>query len=254
MKQEKKKLLKLDSLSATYFKDQIERNHYVVEKRLEGFTLEEIGGSIGVTRERVRQINTKMKGPTQKDVESIRLEKYKSQIIKILRVNPNLDRTQLAMELGITGTVLKKYLGHSFLKVANAQGKSSPRIYSDLDLINILKLAPKNPDGTLSAGMFKKDGGIPTIAVFLTRFGSWNNACKAAGIPTTHGRQEYIRRNTDEELLQYVASFLEDPRGNGTAAGYETWQRLNKDAPSLSLIRQRLGKWNDLKKKLITNL
>ena len=254
MKQEQKNLLKLDSLPSVCFKNQIERNHYVVEKRLQGFTLEEIGKSIGVTRERVRQINAMMKGPTQIDVESKRLEKYKSQIIEILRSNPNLDRSQLAMELGITGTVLRKYLGHSFVKVANAQGKSSERIYSNLDLLNILKLAPKKSDGTLSTGKFIKDGGTPTIAVFLTRFGSWNNACKTAGIPTTKGRQEYVRKNTDKELLQYVARFLEDPRGNGTAAGYEAWQKLNKDAPSLSLIRQRLGKWNELKKKLISNL
>jgi hypothetical protein len=254
MKLAQKNLLKLDSLPATYFKNQIERNHYIVEKRLKGFTLEEIGKSIGVTRERVRQINAKMKGPTQSEVESIRFEKYKFQIIEILRINPNLDRTLLALELGISGTTLKKYLGHSIVKVANAQGKSSQRIYSNQDLLNTLKLAPKNSDGTLSAGKFIKDGGTPTIAVFLTRFGSWNNACKAAGIPTTQGRKDYVRRNTDEELLQYVASFLEDPRENGTAAGYEKWQKLNKDAPSLSLIRQRLGKWNELKKKLISNL
>ena len=249
-----KKLINLDTLPFVFFKDQIERNHYVVEKRIEGFTLEEIGNSIGVTRERIRQINAQLKGPTQKDVESIRLEKYKHQIIEILRINPNLDRTQLALEIGISSSVLKKYLGHSFVKVANAQGKTSPRIYSDLDLINILKSAQKKNDGTLPAGMFIKNGGTPTIAVFLTRFGSWNNACQAAGIPTTEGREKYTRKHTDEELLQYVASYLEDPRGNGTAAGYEAWQKLNDDAPSLSLIRQRLGKWNDLKKKLISSL
>ena len=109
MNQKNVRLIELEFLPATFFKNQIERNHYVVEKRLEGFTLEEIGRSIGVTRERVRQINAEMKGPTRKDVEIFRLEKYKFQIIEILRVNPNLDRTQLAMELGISGVNQELY-------------------------------------------------------------------------------------------------------------------------------------------------
>jgi len=53
-------------------------------------------------------------------------------------------------------------------------------------------------------------------------------------------------------MLGFVASYLADPRTNGSAEGYEKWQRNVDGAPSLSLIRQRLGKWNEIKARLVS--
>ena len=246
--------LRLETISRSFFADAIERDRFVLKKREEGFTLQEIGDSVGLTRERIRQIIQKMNGPTRDEVDAVRIEKYKSQIIEILRKNPYIDRTKLAHNLGISTTSLRKYLGHSFGKIANAQGQSAPRTYSDMDLINILKSSPKSSDGTLSAAMFTRNGGAPTVAVFFSRFGSWNNACAAAGIKLNERSRKYQRKHSDAQLLKFVSLYLEDPKSDGTAVGYESWQRSNNEAPSLSLVRQRLGKWNDLKRKLITNL
>jgi hypothetical protein len=247
-------LIKLEALLPTTFIDNFERNRFVVQKRLEGFTLEEIGNCIGVTRERVRQINDQLNGPTRDQVDKIRLERYKNQIIKVLRANPFLDRKQLADELGIGAPALKKYLGHSYHKIANSHHKEAKKRYSNEELIAILQAAAKDIDGNLSAGTFVQNGGSPTIAVFLTRFGSWNEACLAAGITAIEGRGNYTRKHSEQDLLQFVASYLEDPKSNGTASGYEEWQRKNSNAPSLSLIRQRIGKWNEIKKRIISNL
>jgi hypothetical protein len=52
-------------------------------------------------------------------------------------------------------------------------------------------------------------------------------------------------------MLAFVASYLADPRTNGSADGYEEWQRKVDGAPSLTLIRQRIGKWNDIKARLV---
>ena len=247
-------LIKLEILPPISFINSYERNRFVVEKRLEGFTLEEIGKCIGVTRERVRQINDQLNGPTREQVDKIRLEKYKNQIIKVLRANPFLDRKQLADELGIGASALKKYLGHSYYKIANSLQKEAKKRYSNKELIAILQSAANGIEGNLSALTFMRNGGSPTIAVFLTRFGSWNEACLAAGIPVIEGRGNYSRKHSEQDLLQFVASYLEDPKSNGTASGYEEWQRKNNDAPSLSLIRQRIGKWNEIKKRIISNL
>jgi hypothetical protein len=52
-------------------------------------------------------------------------------------------------------------------------------------------------------------------------------------------------------MLAFIASYLADPRTNGSAVGYDIWQREVEGAPSLTLIRQRIGKWNDIKARLV---
>ena len=64
-------------------------------------------------------------------------------------------------------------------------------------------------------------------------------------------RKSYTRAHSEEDMLAYIASYLADPRTNGSAVGYEHWQRKVSGAPSLSLIRQRIGKWNDIKARLV---
>jgi hypothetical protein len=52
-------------------------------------------------------------------------------------------------------------------------------------------------------------------------------------------------------MLAYVESYLADPRTNGSADGYEKWQRGVDGAPSLALIRQRMGRWNEIKARIL---
>ena len=55
-------------------------------------------------------------------------------------------------------------------------------------------------------------------------------------------------------MLAYIKSYLADPRTNGSAAGYDKWQRKVDGAPRLALIRQRLGQWNALKVQILKDL
>ena len=52
-------------------------------------------------------------------------------------------------------------------------------------------------------------------------------------------------------MLAYIESYLADPRTNGSALGYDIWQRSVEGAPSLGLIRQRMGRWNDIKARIL---
>lgn len=225
------------------------RNQYIVNMRYEGHTLQEIGNSLGLTRERIRQIVQLRNGPSSEMVARIRLAKYKKEIIEIVRNNPNFDRTQLANELEISASALRKFLGQEIKRLAMNQ-KSGPKRYSDSDLLNILRKSKPNKQGILTAKEFTKSGGKPTIAVFITRFGSWANACNLAGMNPGRGRNSYGRMHTKLQLLEFVEKYLNDSKSNGSAEGYDKWQKNHPFAPSLSLLRQRLGKWNDIKKQL----
>jgi hypothetical protein len=120
---------------------------------------------------------------------------------------------------------------------------------NNLNLKN-LRNSKLDPNGMLTATYFLKNGGKPTIAVFISRFGSWKNACNLAGVKTGEGRKSYNREHSKLELLAFVEQYLNDAESSGSALGYDKWQRNFPNAPSLALLRQRLGKWNDIKKQL----
>jgi hypothetical protein len=117
--------------------------------------------------------------------------------------------------------------------------------------LKILKSNISVTDQPLSAAKFTELCGEPTVAVFIARFGSWKNACELAGVQAGEGRESYSRRHTTEDLLAFVESYLADPRTSGSAQDYDIWQRQVDGAPSLALLRQRLGKWNDIKQKIL---
>ncbi len=245
----KASLLPINILPEIYFDLVQNRDQYIVDMRYEGHTLQEIGQSVGLTKERIRQIIQLRNGPGSEIVAKIRLAKYKKEIIEIVKNNPNFDRTKLANELEISATALKKFLGQEVKRLTIHQ-ESKPKQYSDSDLLNILRKSKPNKIGILTATEFRKNGGKPTIAVFIARFGSWANACNLAGMNPGKGRNSYSRMHTKLQLLEFVEKYLNDSRSNGSAKGYDEWQKNHPFAPSLALLRQRLGKWNDIKKQL----
>ena len=65
-------LIRPKPLKREYFKTLQQRDAYILEMRYEGYTLDEIGESVGLTRESIRLIVKKKNGPTQQEVLSIR--------------------------------------------------------------------------------------------------------------------------------------------------------------------------------------
>lgn len=125
--------------------------------------------------------------------------------------------------------------------------KSNKQFYSDRDLLDILQKYGNKAKGPLTTTKFLDLGGEPTIAVFIARFGSWAAACKKAKIKTGRGRPSYSRRHSSEDLINYVRKYLASEGATGSAVDYDAWQRKIEGAPSLALIRQRLGNWNEIK-------
>ncbi len=126
------------------------------------------------------------------------------------------------------------------------------KLYSDEALLGILQGAHKKVQGPLTTIKYNKLKILPTIATYISRFGSWKKACKIAGVP--HGKapkRKYSREHSKDEMLEAVAKYMADPRTTGSAQGYEDWQKDKKFAPSLSVIRQRIGTWNEIKELVI---
>jgi transcriptional regulator with XRE-family HTH domain len=247
-------LLNKDPLPVAKFQTMQERNMFVVVKRSEGYTLQAIASSLGLTREMIRQIVNSNSGPSANSVRNIR-NVNKAKEIKDLAnnlTNPNLNI--LANQLNVSPGKVRKLLGSKAKNFPRGR-RNFEQEYSDSDLIAILRKYSKLAKGPLSLSRFTDLGGTPTAAVFYKRFGSWLKACELAGIEGGKGvRINYKRAHTDEVMIGYVKSYLADPRTNGSAKGYDQWQRNVVGAPSLALIRQRLGQWNELKVKILKDL
>jgi hypothetical protein len=252
MKKQKSRasLLPISELPETSFKLIQDRDEFIIKKRFEGHTLQEIGTSVGLTRERIRQIVQIKNGPNTETISKIRLAKYKKEIIEFIKKNPDFNRAELAKEIEISLEQLKKFLGREFKHLASNSEEDIKKKYTDSELIQILRNSKLDPNGILSAANFLRNGGKPTIAVFISRFGSWKNACNLAGVQTGEGRKSYNREHSKLELLAFVEQYLNEAESSGSADGYDKWQRNFPNAPSLALLRQRLGKWNDIKKQL----
>lgn len=228
-----------------------ERNRYVVQMREAGHTLQSIGDSLNLTREMIRLIIKANEGPSARTVRVNREVKKKAEALAVFKELGTANVETLAAHLDEKPDRVRQLLGKQAKKLPKGR-LNFEKIFSDEDLLTILRLASEKVVGPLTTNKYKKLKIQPTIAVYLSRFGTWNQACEKAGVK--HGtavRTNYTRAHSEEDMLAFIASYLADPRTNGSAIGYEEWQRKVEGAPSLSLIRQRIGKWNDIKARLV---
>jgi hypothetical protein len=233
------------------FETNNERNRYVVQMREAGHTLQAIGDSLNLTREMIRLIVKANAGPSASKVRVNREAKKQKQALDAFRDLGTADVETLAAHLDEKPGRVRQLLGKQAKKLPKGR-MNFEKIFSDEDLLTILRLSAEKIGGPLTCNAYRKLGIQPTVAIFIGRFGTWKNACDKAGVtPGRAMRSNYTRAHSEEDMLAFVASYLADPRSNGSADGYEEWQRKVDGAPSLTLIRQRIGKWNDIKARLV---
>jgi hypothetical protein len=233
------------------FETNNERNRYVVQMREAGHTLQAIGDSLNLTREMIRLIVKANAGPSASTVRVNREAKKQKQALDAFRDLGTADVETLAAHLDEKPGRVRQLLGKQAKKLPKGRANFE-KIFSDEDLLTILRLSAEKIGGPLTCNAYRKLGIQPTVAIFIGRFGTWKNACDKAGVtPGRAMRSNYTRAHSEEDMLAFVASYLADPRTNGSADGYEEWQRKVDGAPSLTLIRQRIGKWNDIKARLV---
>ena len=233
------------------FETNNERNRYVVQMREAGHTLQAIGDSLNLTREMIRLIVKANAGPSASTVRVNREAKKQKKALDAFRDLGTADVETLAAHLDEKPGRVRQLLGKQAKKLSRGR-VNFEKIFSDEDLLTILRLSAEKIGGPLTCNAYRKLGIQPTVAIFIGRFGTWKNACDKAGVtPGRAMRSNYTRAHSEEDMLAFVASYLADPRTNGSADGYEEWQRKVDGAPSLTLIRQRIGKWNDIKARLV---
>lgn len=205
-----------------------DRNTTIRNRVLGGATLAEVAQEYGVTRQRVSQL---MAGCPGWDGEKRRAARA------------------AAAKAAAAAAAASKRLQTS----QRAGGRS--RTWTDTMILNALRAAAV-AGAAPSAITWRYTGKHPSVTVIVTRFGSWNTACTAAGLHVH--RAPYDRAATpDDELIGYVAEYLDaeppTPKDRGGIRGYTRWARTNH-APGPGALRARFGSWSRAKALAVEQL
>ena len=89
----------------------------------------------------------------------------------------------------------------------------------------------------------------PTLPIFYSRFGSWLDACAAAGVETGIAQREYDSAWSDSDLVRIVRQFLWESRETSwSIQNYDKWRASHESQmPSIGSLRNRLGTWSEIR-------
>jgi hypothetical protein len=166
----------------------------------------------------------------------------------------NYDFAKLAQEYNLTVAEIRRIVTkvqHAYLS-SNEESKIERQWSSD-DCIEVLKLAATFafPLTLLEYRKLVESNSIigPTLPIFASRFGSWADACAAAGVETGMSLREYDSTWSDSDLIRIVRQFLwESKNDSWSIQNYDKW-RANHESqvPSVGLLRNRLGTWSEIR-------
>lgn len=240
----------------------ISRNEKILNMRRSGKTLEEIGLKFNITRERVRQIIAK-NGPEIEtpNLMEIREREKRDELRAIsIEISANwhlyrkYDFSKLAKEYNLTVPVLRRILTkvqHAYISA----NEISPieKIWTADDCIQVLQEAATFafPLTILEYKRLIESNAItgPTLPIFSSRFGSWSEACSAAGVETGVAVREYDSNWSDYDLIRIVRQFLWESRDvSWSLQNYRNWRQKHESiAPSIGSLRIRLGTWSEIR-------
>jgi predicted transcriptional regulator len=264
--------------------DLIARRIRILELRMNGLTLDEIGKEFGVTRERVRQILNKAFKLVKNDPflqeksfseivigkihsaqeEQSHLEQERKDLIDsrartFLNSQPGATHLEICRELGVSEKELRQSLQPQTAKFiwSEAREKGNESTYSDDSILEALRLAEAF-ESPISAPAYRDlvESGLvigPGPQTVALRFGSWKKACEMAEVSYYESvRTSYEKQWTESEMLEYVIEFLLNKEYGKGIQSYDEWRiETMSNAPSGAHLRKHFGTWIDTKNKAL---
>lgn len=241
----------------------IARDKEIVALRKQGLTLAEIASQFGVTRERVRQVIAKNKDSDEIYVTPaearalVRLNELKAIRIEITanwKIYKHFTVAKLAKQYKLSERDLLKCINKvQYAYLRGNQESHIEQIWTKETCIKVLRDAATYafPLTVLEYRKLVNTGTIdgPTLPIFISRFGSWMEACRAAGVETGNPVREYDTNWSDTDLLLMVRRFMWETRdGSWSIDNYTKWRsKQDPTVASTGILRLRLGQWSDLR-------
>jgi hypothetical protein len=272
--------------SGDIFDDQlVGRKIRILELRMDGLTLQEIGSIFGVSRERIRQLlksaynlvqnDPVLQGKTFREffqektltAENERSKKTNEEreaidslVRSILNSRPGLTFEELARLTGKDEGDIRDSLHPQTIKFiwSERSENSNESPFTDEDILNALRLSATF-ESPISAPVYRDlvvrglvNGPGPQTVAY--RFGSWKKACEQAGVLFNEAvRSSYDYHWTENQMLEYIIAFLQNVSYGRGIQSYDQWRvELMNEAPSGALVRRKFETWIDTKNRALT--
>jgi plasmid maintenance system antidote protein VapI len=226
---------------------------------LKGASVSEIARERKVHRHVVTQVLA------EQGIRPSERSKARDQVLQRVRSGTGVTRTQLAEEFGLHPNTVAEYLRGTEEQAMIIREREAHRRYSDAQVVGALREAWKSVPvdrkrfglsraqyDAIAARLTAEDGKqrpSGAMVVRAQRYGSWKAACDAAGVPHgTKGGHTRLVRFTDDDLLEAIQRCARET-GSTTYAGYEDWSAGDPGKPSAATIRNRLGRWSDIRRR-----
>lgn len=241
-----------------HYSQQVARNLRILAARLNGSTLDEIGATHSITRERVRQIILETCGDELENLRSksrsARESSFESKIREIesfVKGRPGITFEELVVNFGIESSTLKIRLKKETKKLVLGQRQQLriPQIWSNDGILDSLRMAQTyfHPLRIADFQHLIDTGEIkaPSVPLIIKRFSSWSNACKEAGVEYVESTTSYTQLWSRDDLVEILGSFLTEVPGTGTIREYDDWRNSQADRiPSSAQLRLIVGNWS----------
>ena len=236
------------------------RNAWMVEQRIAGASNRAIGKTVGMSAEAVRRSIKRVGKLDSGHIRELRAERLKGSIRETVTSMPGSSLDEIAEKAGVSRIDVRRNLDRLGTKLVWGQG-TSPKVknWSDEQLLQALQVASTRSTPLTVAAYDElvtlEQVKGPTGQVFYLRFGSWKEACEAAGVQCGESaRDNYTRKWSEIELREFVVKFLFSPEHDGSLVEFQQWLKKRPEAPSVATIRNHLGHWDSMKKKAIEEI
>jgi DNA-binding CsgD family transcriptional regulator len=243
----------------------------MLEMYSQGNTLDQIGSSFGITRERVRQILSQTFG----DYRAFRpdhVTKEKS-LRRMTERNAEWDKAngELVKELfsqGVSDKEISAKLEVSVASVLDYRTRNGMRRTRGLDwtddqIFAAIRLAHKSTKEPITIKTYKQwrddledPGSAPSYLTLMLRFETFNDACTQASVP--FGGRTNIERRIDyideKEVVAHARNFVEWCSTKGlipTSGTFATYRSEVAKVPSLAIMCRRSGGFRNMIDKII---
>ncbi len=233
--------------------------------RERGWSLDEIAGRYGVSRERVRQILRAHGAPDPEIVADAR--RRRSEQLAEVRVDELLalwrsgaQTGSAASELGLQAAACRSTIARFATDVDRAARKASmsgargSQQYSERDILVALRAVAAGLGRVPAAkeyAMLARGLELPSLPTVLNRMGGWTRAVTASGLkprPATGARRR--RRWTTTACWAAVRRAADELQRIPTVVAYERHAAGRDDLPSAATLRNRLGRWSAITAQL----
>ena len=241
---------------------------YLVRRYLDGETLEEIGLTVDLSRERVRQIiveggySVKELRAQRKNAAAKLFGERQAAVASWIEAHKGCTPDELENYFGISMQQLDAFLTPRLRILILTEGEddqtgqfSAHTKWSKEQILFALRQAAKKTSPLTREAYDRHVASKAVIGPVGSRivhiFKTWTVACAVAGVESGEAvRDNYEKEFSTDDLLNALAAFMQESESLSPDS-YEAWESKREGLPSGITIRLKFGSWTAARRRAL---